>query len=72
MERCGKDVADYLFAPCERYQLDPDLPEPEHPSCIYCIWQYAPGHVCPEFQKRLQQAADGLAGQKTKPREVEP
>lgn len=47
---------DDLFAACDRYELDPDLAsmrEREPPSCVDCRWQYAPGHVCAAFQRRL-------------------
>lgn len=48
-----------LFAPCDRYAPDQDLELEviEGPSCVECIWQYLPGHVCPEFQERLLKAA---------------
>lgn len=43
-----------LFAPCDRYEFDAELGiEETVPSCVDCFWQYAPGKVCPEFQRRL-------------------
>ena len=51
---------DALFAPCDRYEIDPDLAplrESMPASCVYCIHQYQPGHVCRVFQKRLLRAA---------------
>jgi hypothetical protein len=54
------DAADSLFAPCDRYALDPDLAfrEKDTPSCVDCIEQYRPNHVCREFQARLLAVAD--------------
>lgn len=47
-------VADRLFTPCDRYRFDAELGiEETVPSCVDCIHQYAPGKVCPEFQRRL-------------------
>jgi len=49
-----------LFAPCERYEIDPDLApmrESMPASCVDCIHQYEPGQVCPAFQSRLLTAA---------------
>lgn len=67
-------TVDDLFAPCDNYERDPELPmtgDRLERSCVYCIHQYEPGQVCPTFQKRLQQAA-GLIPHETEPREVSP
>lgn len=58
MARSG-DIAERLFAPCERYEPDPDLEglTAVTNSCVDCLHQYRPGRVCEEFQRRLAKAA---------------
>ena len=53
-------LGESLFAPCERYEIDPDLApmrESMPASCVDCLHQYEPGQVCPAFQSRLLTAA---------------
>lgn len=41
-----------LFAPCERYEIDPDLApmrESMPASCVDCIHQYEPGRSARPF-----------------------
>jgi len=50
----------YIFEPCDQFKRDPELPQTNdrlERSCVYCIHQYQPGHVCRVFQKRLLRAA---------------